>query len=328
MTPGSEQLDCLLELLVDRGTLSENDCKKLNKQGNDTYSIKSGDRFSVISITNSQEFLPFDKSIMPVHNYGYNALVFALHRHITTFSAPEIISPFLGIPSDCPIHPFQELFDGLREAAELASVNIIGGTIYPSQRLDLSLAVYGHSSRPEFFQNTSASTKPLFVYITGAPGDFETGYNLFLQKQENTDCEKKLVGHYLKPPVRSLLINEILEEYKPEAMLAAGQGLISSLMNYCTTNGGGFRIDLDSLPLSEDQLLSHGKDSTKALMASLKEKLSQELIIISQNEISASRTINSCPVSRIGSITKKDYIVTLGNTEYIINMDKIDEFSF
>ncbi len=280
------------------------------------YTISEG-RYGLFSTDISIENVHFDLSYTSYHDAGYRSMSANISDICAMGGVPILALVALGIPAVTSRKNIDELYEGFLSSASKNNTFIAGGDISGSEKLVISISIYGETSHPVY---RSGAKPGDYIYVTGEPGLSKLGLEL-LQSGKNCGDYPLSIKKHLAPDPRTEMIQVIMNNFSPSAMIDISDGLLSDLGHICEESKTGFVIDTDSLPVPYELLSFCKGDYNKMLDYSIYSGEEYELLFTSSKPDSGHAGIRC-----IGRITGSGYILRSGNSSTKIDIKGYDHF--
>lgn len=280
------------------------------------YKISDG-RYGLFSTDISIENVHFDLSYTSYNDAGYRSMSANISDIYAMGGTPIMALVALGIPPETPQKKIDELYEGLLASASKSGTFIAGGDISSSDKLVISISIYGETPEPVY---RSGAKPGDYIYVTGEPGLSKLGLEL-LQSGNNTADYALSIKKHLTPDPQNELLKTVLEKFSPTAMIDISDGLLSDLGHICEESGTGFIIESELLPIAEEVTVFCGGDKNKMLEYPLYSGEEYELLFTSPVREPVHRGIKL-----IGRITDTGYILKTGSTSMEIGISGYDHF--
>lgn len=234
--------------------------------GDDAAVLDFKGKKTVVSTDMLVEGVHFDLSYMPLKHLGYKAVVINISDICAMNATPTQITISIAVSNRFPLEALEELYEGMRLAAQVYDVDIIGGDTTSSQKgMIISITAIGQADEEELTYRNGAGNTDLLV-VTGDVGAAYMGlqvlererevFKVNPQNQPDLDAYTYLIERQLKPEARKD-IKEILKglEIKPTAMIDVSDGLSSEILHLCKQSGVGCNLYEEKIPV-DPQLIS------------------------------------------------------------------------
>lgn len=228
--------------------------------GDDAAVLDFKDKKTVISTDLLVEGVHFDLGYVPLKHLGYKAVVVNVSDICAMNAKPTQITVSIAVSNRFPVEALAELYDGIKLAAKIYDVDIIGGDTTSSQKgMILSITAIGEADADELVYRNGASDNDLLV-ITGDVGSAYMGLQVLEREKEvfkvnpnnqpDLDAYTYLIERQLKPEARKD-IKELLKalEIQPTAMIDISDGLSSEIIHISKASGVGCNLYEEKIPI-------------------------------------------------------------------------------
>lgn len=228
--------------------------------GDDAAVLDFKNKKTVISTDLLIEGVHFDLAYMPLKHLGYKAVVVNVSDICAMNAKPTQITVSIAVSNRFPVEALDELYDGIKLAAKIYGLDIIGGDTTSSQKgMILSITAIGEAEEEDIVYRSGAQNTDLLV-VTGDIGSAYMGLQVLEREkqvfevnpnnQPDLDAYTYLIERQLKPEARKD-VREMLEtlEIKPTAMIDISDGLSSEIIHLCKQSGVGCNLYEDKLPI-------------------------------------------------------------------------------
>lgn len=234
--------------------------------GDDAAVIFDQDRQLVVTTDLLIESVHFDLSYMPLKHLGYKAVVVNLSDVYAMNAEATQITVSIAISNRFPLEAVEELYEGIKTAAKIYNIDVVGGDTTSSTRgLIISVTAIGFAEKEEIVYRKGAKENDLLV-VTGDLGAAYLGLQVLEREKQvfqvnpnnQPDLEPYvyLVERQLKPEARKD-IRELLSalEVTPTSMIDISDGLSSEAMHLCKSSNLGCNLYEEKIPL-DPQVIS------------------------------------------------------------------------
>ena len=234
--------------------------------GDDAAVLDFKDKKVVVSTDLLVEGVHFDLAYMPLKHLGYKAVVVNVSDICAMNAKPTQITVSIAVSNRFPVEALDELYDGIKHAAKIYGVDIVGGDTTSSQKgMILSITALGEANAEEITYRNGAGSTDLLV-VTGDIGASYMGlkvlereklvFEVNPQNQPDLDAYSYLIERQLKPEARAD-IREVLAglEVQPTAMIDVSDGLSSEIIHLCKNSGVGCNLYEEKIPV-DPQLIN------------------------------------------------------------------------
>ncbi|MDC8002619.1 thiamine-phosphate kinase [Aureisphaera galaxeae] len=212
------------------------------------------------------EGVHFDLGYMPLKHLGYKSVMVNLSDVYAMNATAKQITVSLAVSNRFPVEALEELYDGIKTAARIYDVDVIGGdTTSSTAGLVISITAIGEAAKDKIVYRNGAQENDLLV-VTGDLGAAYLGLQVLEREkqvfqtnpnaQPELDSYTYLVERQLKPEARKD-IPKLLEDLEvvPTAMIDISDGLSSEIIHICKQSKVGCNLYEDKIPL-DPQVIS------------------------------------------------------------------------
>lgn len=230
--------------------------------GDDAAVLFENQKHTVVTTDLLIEGVHFDLSYMPLKHLGYKAVVVNLSDVYAMNAEAKQITVSIAISNRFPLEAVDELYAGIKTAAKIYNIDVIGGDTTSSTRgLIISITAIGVAEKEDLVYRSGAKENDLLV-VTGDLGAAYLGLQVLEREkqvfqvnpnnQPDLDPYTYLIERQLKPEARKD-IRELLKslDVKPTAMIDISDGLSSETMHICKNSKVGCNIYEDKIPLDQ-----------------------------------------------------------------------------
>ena len=234
--------------------------------GDDAAVLDFAAKKAVISTDLLVEGVHFDLAYMPLKHLGYKAVVANVSDICAMNATPTQITVSLALSNRFPLEAVEELYEGIKLAAKIYDVDIIGGDTTSSQKgLIISITAIGQANSEDLVYRNGAKPNDLLV-VTGDVGAAYMGLQVLEREkqvflvnpnnQPDLDAYTYLIERQLKPEARKD-VKELLEklDVKPTSMIDISDGLSSEILHLCKQSNVGCNLFEEKIP-GDPQLIN------------------------------------------------------------------------
>ncbi|MCB9425965.1 MAG: thiamine-phosphate kinase [Flavobacteriales bacterium] len=234
--------------------------------GDDAAVMDYANQKTVVSTDLLIEGVHFDLAYVPLKHLGYKSVVVNLSDIYAMNAVPQQITISIAVSNRFPLEAIEELYDGMKLAAKVYNVDIVGGDTTSSQKgLIISVTAIGVADEKQLTYRDGAKNSDLIV-VTGDIGAAYMGLQVLEREKEvfkvnpnnQPDLENYtyLIERQLKPEARQD-IQKLLHDLEvvPTAMIDISDGLTSEILHICKQSRMGCSLFEDKLPL-DPQLIA------------------------------------------------------------------------
>jgi len=228
--------------------------------GDDAAVIAAGEEVILVTTDMLSEGIHFDMSYTPLKHLGYKAVVANLSDICAMNGIPEQITVSLAISSKYTLEALEELYGGIRFAAEHYGVDIIGGdTTSSALGLVISISAIGRAKPDKVVYRKGAKVNDLLV-VSGDLGGAYMGLQVLEREKEvfksTPNVQPDLQGNdyilerQLKPEARTDIIKFLAKSgIQPTSMIDISDGLASEVLHLCKHSEVGFSLFEEKIPI-------------------------------------------------------------------------------
>ena len=228
--------------------------------GDDAAVVDFGNEMAVITTDFLVEGVHFDLSYMPLKHLGYKAVMVNLSDVYAMNATPKQITVSIAVSNRFPVEALEELYAGIKLAAEMYQVDVIGGDTTSSvSGLHISVTALGSAAGEDIVYRNGARANDLLV-VSGDLGAAYMGFQILEREKEvfkvnpnsQPDLEpySYLIERQLKPEARKDII-PLLKALgvKPTSMIDISDGLSSETIHLCKNSDKGVNLFEEKIPL-------------------------------------------------------------------------------
>ncbi len=280
------------------------------------------DRYGLFTTDISIENQHFLLSKSTPRDIGYKAMVSNISDISAMGGHPLLAFVSLGIPEAMSEESVLGLYEGMTAAASSCGCAISGGDLSKSEVLVLNIALYGEKNGESPLKRSGARPGDS-IFVTGTLGSSMAGLDVILERTAFSPMiHPVLLDRHNCPPVRSGMVENILNTFKPTSMIDISDGLLSDLGHICCSSKTGFVIEAESIPVLPE-LTAHCRNiHADPAVYALNSGEEYELLFTSNEKDAQAEGI-----SRIGTVTETGYILLKdGNKIEVVNPRGFDHF--
>jgi thiamine-monophosphate kinase len=223
-------------------------------------------KLTVITTDLLVEGVHFDLSYMPLKHLGYKAVMVNLSDVYAMNATATHLTVSIAVSNRFPVEALEELYEGIRTAAKIYKVDVVGGdTTSSTSGMIISITAFGEVAEDAVVYRSGARENDLLV-VTGDLGAAYLGLQVLEREkqvfeanpnaQPELDNYTYLVERQLKPEARRD-IPDLLAQLVvlPTAMIDISDGLSSEVIHLCKNSKVGCNLYEDKIPL-DPQVIS------------------------------------------------------------------------
>lgn len=279
--------------------------------GDDAAVLDYADKPVLVTTDLLLEGIHFDLTYVPLKHLGYKAAVVNFSDIYAMNGTPKQITVSLGISKRFTIEHIQELYEGIRTAAEIYGVDIVGGDTSASVTgLLISITCIGEADKDKVVYRNGAKDTDL-ICVSGDLGAAYMGLQLLEREKVASSGQKDfqpefggkeyILERQLKPEARKDVIKALADAgIIPTAMMDISDGLSSELLHICKQSNAGCRIYEERIPI----------DYQTAVMAS---EINMNLVTAALNGGEDYELLFTAPLSAHEKLAQIDSIRIIGH---------------
>lgn len=213
---------------------------------------------------------------MSLFQIGHKSIIMNISDLLVKGINPNAIIISLGIPSDLKITEFKSLISGIVDCCYERNIKYIGGDLNLTKEIIINPTVFGFSHSKNIIHRYGMNVGD-FVIVTGKFGLTGVGFEILLNKKNNTDNFSDYtlsIRQVLEPSVNGEVAFLLSRSGLATASIDSSDGLAKSLKDLMSANPNrGFEINFDENLIHEE-----------ARRFSIKYKKSLEKIIFNGGE--------------------------------------------
>jgi thiamine-monophosphate kinase len=217
-----------------------------------------GDDCAILAPSKHPQLFTIDSMLEDVHfrlawgppqKLGAKALAVNLSDIAAMGGTPTACVINLAVRDGLDARFFDRLYAGIRATAEHYNVDVVGGNVTRADRLAITVALLGDTSRGVMRRDLARADDDIFV--TGTVGDSAAGLAILMGKCEVRGAARKfLVERHLNPTAR-IEAGLALAKLRPTpAAIDISDGLLQDLGHILERSNVGAEIDSRAIPVS------------------------------------------------------------------------------
>lgn len=285
--------------------------------GDDAAVLDLGNnKVQLVSTDLLAEHIHFDLSFTPLRHLGYKAVAVNVSDIAAMNGIPKQITVGIALSSRFTVEAVDELYEGIKQACEDYSVDLVGGdTTSSASGLVIAITVIGEADKEEVSYRNGAKVGDV-ICVTGDLGGAYLGLKILQREKEvfkdNPAMQPELSGfeyairRQLKPAARMDIIHDLHEsKVVPTSLIDISDGLASELLHICKQSSVGAIITEDNLPLDTNVYNSYVDLNMQPITAALNGGEDYELLMtLSQSDFEKIK--NHPDITPIGIVKPKD----------------------
>ena len=234
--------------------------------GDDAALLDFKEKMVVVSTDLLVEGVHFDLSYMPLKHLGYKAIVVNLSDIYAMNARATQVTVSIAVSNRFGLEALEALYDGIRAAASIYDVDVVGGDTTSSQSgLTISITAIGEVDASDVVKRSGAKPNDLLV-VTGDIGAAYLGFQVLEREKEvfkvnpnnqpDLDAYSYIIERQLKPEARKDIVQLLQDlEVKPTSMMDISDGLSSEIIHLCKQSNVGCDLYEEKIPL-DPQVIS------------------------------------------------------------------------
>lgn len=234
--------------------------------GDDAAVLDFSNKKIVVTTDMLVEQVHFDLSYMPLKHLGYKSVMVNLSDVYAMNAEATQITVSIAVSNRFPLEALEELYSGIKTAAEVYNVDLVGGdTTSSTSGLIISITAIGEVNSEDVVYRNGAKTNDLLV-VTGDLGGAYMGLQILEREKEvfkvnpqnQPDLEPYtyIVERQLKPEARKDIVSLLKDlNVKPTSMIDVSDGLSSEIIHLCKQSNVGVELYENKIPL-DPQVIS------------------------------------------------------------------------
>ena len=211
----------------------------------------SKNKLLVFTTDTLMEKVHFDLKYCSYRDVGWKSMAANLSDIAAMGGIPLAGIISLGVSSRTKVEDILKLYSGLKTLSSRFKCPVVGGDIFSSKSLVITISLLGEVEKNLFKTRSGAKVGDL-ICVTGGLGEAEAGLR-FLKKssknkiQFNDPITKKHLNPYPRIEESRLLVKNL----KMTSMIDISDGLSSDLYHICEESNKGALIYAEKIPISQ-----------------------------------------------------------------------------
>jgi len=228
--------------------------------GDDAAILNYEEKESLVSTDLLMEGIHFNLVYTPLKHLGYKSIIVNLSDIYAMNGKPEQVVVSIAISSKFTVEAVEALYEGIKEACRVHSVDFVGGDTTSSVTgLVISVTAIGSVEKGKAIKRNSAKETDL-ICVSGDLGGAYLGLQILERENaifmKDPKIQPKLSNYeyvlqrQLKPEARRDIISLLNEhEITPSAMIDISDGLSSEILHISNQSNLGCRIYQEKIPI-------------------------------------------------------------------------------
>ena len=216
------------------------------------------------------EGVHFDLSYMPLKHLGYKAIMVNLSDVYAMNATATQVTVSIAVSNRFNLEALEALYDGVRQAAEVYGVDVVGGDTTSSQTgLMISVTALGEVDLESVVKRSGAQSNDLLV-VSGDLGGAYLGLQVLEREkqvfkvnpnnQPDLEAYTYIIERQLKPEARKDIIKLLKDlDVLPTSMIDISDGLSSEIIHLCKQSKVGCDLYETKIPL-DPQVISTSEE--------------------------------------------------------------------
>jgi thiamine-monophosphate kinase len=222
--------------------------------GDDAALVEFGPHLGILTADLLVESVHFDRETTSPRDLGYKSVAVNVSDIAAMGGSPRYGLVSLGLPPATEPAWVVDLYGGMLEATSEYAMSIVGGDVSRSQRIVVSISLFGQVARGTAVKRSGARPGDRLV-VTGALGAAAGGLRLAqaepgeVASAVGTDWGRELLRALFRPLAR-VGEGQVLALEGATAMIDVSDGLALDLTRLCRESGVGARVELAKVPVA------------------------------------------------------------------------------
>jgi thiamine-monophosphate kinase len=212
--------------------------------GDDAAVIDFGNRPAVITVDTQVENVHFRLDLISYRDIGYRAVVAAASDVWAMAAMPSASVVALILPEHLSDESFEELIEGLAEAARATGARVIGGNLSRGDALSVTTTVFGLPIAEPVARDGARVGDS--VYVTGTLGAAALGLAVLESGRLDLEHGPSFAERWRRPPINGHLATALAK--LATAAVDVSDGCLQDLGHVCTASRVGAAVLAHALP--------------------------------------------------------------------------------
>ncbi|PSQ90169.1 MAG: thiamine-phosphate kinase [Bacteroidetes bacterium QS_8_64_10] len=205
----------------------------------------------------------FSPDMMPLTYLGSKAVSINVSDVAAMNAVPRYALVTLGLPDNAYVETVEELYAGVRQAAEAYGLTVVGGDTTAAHRLTISVTIIGEAEERDVVYRGGAEPGDRLC-VTGDLGGAYAGLKVLMEQREaleqkgsdyapDLDPHRYVIQRQLAPTARLKTVQDWAERgVRPNALIDISDGLASEVHHICEQSDCGALVYEEMLPFNEE----------------------------------------------------------------------------
>lgn len=217
--------------------------------GDDCAVIPMGkERCQLITTDFLVEGVHFLKESMSPWDLGYKSMAVNLSDIAAMGGVARFALLSLVLPKDLPVNWVEKFIKGFGILCDERNISLVGGDTTQGEKITISITLLGEGASENIKMRSGAKVGDV-VCLSGTVGDSYLGLKCLLEKK-NVPHGDYLIGRHCRPRPHLEEGYWLAKQPGIRSMMDVSDGLVSDLKRIGEASCCGFRVDMDSLPVS------------------------------------------------------------------------------
>ncbi|KPK14590.1 MAG: hypothetical protein AMJ62_12650 [Myxococcales bacterium SG8_38] len=234
-----------MDWLKTRFELDGNDGEVVIGIGDDAAVMDFGNRPTVITVDTQVENVHFRLDLISHRDVGYRAMVAAVSDIWAMAAMPSASVVALNLPANLSDEAFQELIEGLADAARGTGARVIGGNLSRGDALSITTTVFGLPIAQPIGRDSARVGDA--VYVTGTLGAAALGLAVLEAGRLDLEHGPRFAERWRKPPMNGQAARSLAK--LATAAVDVSDGCLQDLGHVCAASHVGATLFAHALPL-------------------------------------------------------------------------------
>lgn len=219
--------------------------------GDDCAVVRVGDKELLVTSDASVESVHFDRSWCSMEDAGWRAMAGAVSDIAAMGGAPLCATVSAALPPGMALAEAEALYAGLRDAAAVTGVSIVGGdTTRAAEKIFLDVTVLGTVTAGRYVARSGARPGDVLA-VTGWPGRSAAALRALMKGVQPAALPAELVAAHLRPMPRLAAGQWLARQSTVHAMIDVSDGIVQDAGHLVERGGVGLRINTSKAPSDE-----------------------------------------------------------------------------
>lgn len=212
--------------------------------GDDAAVLDFGDRPTIATVDTQVENVHFRRGLISPRGVGYRAMVAAVSDVWAMGGRASAALVALTMPPELSDESFNDLIEGLAEAAKATGARIVGGNLSAGDLLTVTTSAFGAPVGDPITR--AGATSGDLVYVTGTLGAAAVGFHVLEAGATGLEHGARFAERWKRPPVNDRLVTRIAAV--ASAMVDVSDGCVQDLQHVCEASGVGAILHAEQIP--------------------------------------------------------------------------------